>query len=172
MPVRNIWSFEPGECFTAERLAELGLKVFFPLRDVGVDLLVINRQKHVGIQVKESRYYRKGRWKSGHVGHSWHQIRKKKLEDDVDFYVFLTYEDVKNKHKLGFENRFLIVPKDELMKRIGIKDAGKSRIFSFCFHFDEKGKAYDERVTVSVGDELTDYSQFLEAWDLIKKALT
>jgi hypothetical protein len=63
MPVRNIWSFEPGECFTAEKLGEEGLKVFFPLRDVGADLLVVNGKKDAGIRVrqllamKSMRYY-------------------------------------------------------------------------------------------------------------------
>jgi hypothetical protein len=170
MPVRNIWSFEPGECFTAEKLGEEGLKVFFPLRDVGVDLLVVNGEKHVGIQVKESRYYRTKKWKSKHIGHSWHQMREKKLEDDVDFYVFVTYEDVPGKHKFKFQNRFLVVPRDELMKRTSIKTSGRSGVFSFCFHF-EKDKVWDERVT-SVGNELADYTQFLEAWDLVKQTLT
>lgn len=57
MPIRNMWSLEPGECLTAEKLAKIG-EVFFPLRDVGVDLLVVKGGKHVRLQVKESRYYR------------------------------------------------------------------------------------------------------------------
>jgi len=51
-----MWSLQPGECLTAEKLAKIG-KVFFPLRDVGVDLLVVKGDKHIGLQVKESRYY-------------------------------------------------------------------------------------------------------------------
>jgi hypothetical protein len=82
--------------------------------------------------------------------------------------------DVPIEHKFEFQKRFLVVPKDELMKRISIKDPGKSGVYSFCFHF-EKDKVWDERVT-SVGNELSidrsDYTRFLDAWDLVKKTLT
>ena len=171
MPVRNMWSLEPGECFAAERLAKIG-EVFFPLHDVGVDLLVVKGEKHVGVQVKESRYYIGRKWKSGHVGHSWHQIKKKKLlKSEVDFHIFLTYLPVYGNHKVSsFQNSFLIVPKSELEERIRIKDAGKSGVFSFCFHFED-GHVWDERVIVSLGNKLADYSRFLEAWSLIEKAL-
>ena len=55
LPVRNIWSLEPGECIVAEEIMKrLKYEVFFPLRDIGIDLLVVKSNKHVGIQVKES----------------------------------------------------------------------------------------------------------------------
>jgi hypothetical protein len=74
-------------------------------------------------------------------------------------------------HKISrFDNKFLIVPSSELEKRITVKDAGKKRIFNFCFHFED-GRVWDERVTVSLENKLTDYSQFLEAWNLIEQAL-
>ncbi|MDH5482745.1 MAG: hypothetical protein OEY22_07700 [Candidatus Bathyarchaeota archaeon] len=96
MPIRNLWSLEPGECIVAEEIFDKlkDLEVFFPVHDVGVDLLVVKGKKHVGIQVKESRYYIGRTWKSGHVGHSWQQIKKVKFDGNkgkVDFYVFLTY---------------------------------------------------------------------------------
>ena len=106
MPIRNIWNLEPGECFAAERLAKIG-EVFFPMHDIGGDLLVVKGEKHVGIQVKESRYYVGRKWRSGHVGHSWHQIRKKKLlRSEVDFYIFLTYLNIP---KRDWHARFEIV---------------------------------------------------------------
>lgn len=167
MPIRNMWSLQPGECLTAEKLAKIG-EVFFPLRDVGVDLLVVKGDKHVKLQVKESRYYHPMKWKSGHIGHSWHQIQKGKLlKDDVDFYVFLTYKEDFGKHKIrGFENKFLIVPKEELKKKIKFKDAGKKNVYSFYFHFENE-KVWDERVK----NGPTDYSKFLGAWKLVEDAL-
>jgi len=166
-----MWSLEPGECLAAEKLAKIG-KVFFPLHDVGVDLLVVKGEKHVRVQVKESRYYVGQKWKSGHVGHSWHQIRKKKLERSmVDFYVFLTYLPIYGEHKVSrFQNKFLVVPRRELKERVDIKDAGKKDIFSFCFHFEDN-HVWDERVKVTLENKLTDYSQFLESWSLIEEAL-
>ena len=180
MPIRNIWSLNPGECITAEEIkGKTKCEVFFPLWDVGIDLLVVKGQKHVGIQVKEFRYYRVGpsgrvyKWPSGHVGHSWHQIPKKKFlqsKDKVDFYVFLTYLDAPKGHKIKFQNKFVVVHTAELEKRLAIKDPGKNEIYSFCFHFEGKS-IWDERVTVGIDNELTNYSDYLDAWHLIKQAL-
>jgi len=177
MPIRNIWSLEPGECITAEKIMEelKDCEIYFPLHDVGIDLLVAKRDKHIGIQVKESRYYIGRVWRSGHRGHSWHQVKEKKFQRDkekVDFYVFLTYFPVYGEHKLSyFENKFLVVPSKELEKRMKIKDPGKNRVYSFCFHFEDS-KVWDERV-IYKGEykELMDYSSYLNAWDLLKKEL-
>ena len=173
MPVRNIWSLEPGECIVAEVLLErLRCEVFFPVHDVGVDLLAVKGAKHVGIQVKESRYFFRKR-RSGHVlGHSWHQVKRAKfLKGKVDFYVFLTYVPVVGEHKIShFDNKFLIVPSSELEKRMAVKDAGKRQIYGFYFRFEGE-KVWDERVAVTLQNPLTDYSEFLDAWELIGKAL-
>lgn len=175
MPVRNVWSLEPGECIVAEELIKrLKCDVYFPIRDVGIDLLVVKGAKHIGIQVKESRYYISRKWKSGHIGHSWHQIKKKKFIRDkgkVDFYIFLTYYPVIGKYRIShFENKFLIVPYSELEKRVTIKDPGRRQIYSFCFHFEDTN-VWDERVTVALNNRLTNYSEFLNAWHLIQQRL-
>ena len=176
MPVRNLWSLEPSECIVAEEILDKlkGTEVFFPVHDVGIDLLVVKGRKHVGVQVKESRYYIGRAWKSGHVGHSWHQIKKEKFlkgREKIDFYIYLTYLPVLAEHKVSkFDNKFLIVPSAELEKRMTIKYPGSKKIFSFCFHFED-GKVWDERVTVGLDNPLMDYSQFLNAWDLVSKAL-
>jgi hypothetical protein len=168
LPVRNLWSLEPGECIVAEELLNKlkTVEVFFPLRDVGIDLLAVRGGKYVGLQVKESRYFTHRRWKSGHVGHSWHQIKKEKFlkgKNKIDFYVFLTYLPFLAEHKVGkFEYKFLVVPSAELEKRMTIKSPGSKKIFSFCFHFED-GKAWDERVTVGLDNPLMEYSKFLDA---------
>ena len=64
---------------------------------------------------------------------------------------------------LKFENKFIIVPTSELSKRINDKKAGKRGIYFFCFNFEGK-KVTEKR------DEPTDYSQYLNRWDLIKHA--
>lgn len=177
MPVRNLWSLEPGECIVAEEILDKlkDVEAFFPLHDIGTDLLVVRGGKHIGIQVKESRYFIRRRWKSGHIGHSWHQIKKEKFlkgKDKIDFYVFLTYLQAEAEHKMGrFEQKFLIVPSSESEKRMTIKSPGAKKIFSFCFHFED-GKAWDKRVTVGLDNPLMDYSQFQNAWVFVEKALT
>jgi hypothetical protein len=176
MPVRNLWSLEPGECLVAEEIMNRlkDVEVYFPIRDVGVDLLVVRGKKHVGIQVKESRYYISRRWKSGHVGHSWQQLKKIKFEKGkgkIDFYVFLTYLPIEGEHKLStFGYKFLVVPSNEVEKRLEIKDPGKSHIFSFCFHFQDRN-VWDENVMARLDDQRTDYSKFLNAWEQVDKVL-
>jgi hypothetical protein len=175
VPIRNLWSLEPGECIVAEEILDKlkDVEVYFPVHDVGIDLLIVKGKKHVGIQVKESRYYIGRAWKSGHVGHSWQQIKKIKFDKSkgrVDFYVFLTYLPIQAEHKVSsFGYKFLIVPSSELEKRMAVKDAGKKSIYSFCFHFQDKN-VWDERVTVTLDNPLTDYSRFLNAWQLMDKA--
>lgn len=178
MPVRNLWSLEPGECVTAEEILKKlrDCEVYFPLHDVGVDLLIVKGNKHVGVQVKESRYYFGHVWRSGHRGHSWHQVRKDKLmkdRDKADFYIFLTYLPRYGEHRLSrFENKFLIVPTKDLERRVKIKDPGKRGVYSFYFHF-EGLKVWDERVVYKNEDvnKLMDYSEYLDAWDLLRRAL-
>ncbi|MBS7631806.1 hypothetical protein KEJ47_09635 [Candidatus Bathyarchaeota archaeon] len=168
MPIRNLWSLEPGECIVAEELLKRGFEVYFPVHDVGVDLLIVKEEKHFGIQVKESRYYYSRRWRSGHVGHSWHQIKKEKLlKSRADFRVFLTYIPAEAEHKTSrFENKFLVVPSAELRRRISVKDPGEAQTYSFCFHFEDN-RVWDERIAVP-HNGLTTYDQFIDAWSLIK----
>jgi len=151
-----------------------GVEVYFPVRDVGVDLLVVKGSKHVGIQVKESRYYTNYRWKSGHIGHSWHKVRWDKLVKDkerVSFYVFITYLPSVKGHRIGFfENRFLVVPTAELERRLEVKKIRGRNMYCFCFHFEGE-HVYDEDTTVDISDERADYSRFLDAWHLIAQAL-
>jgi hypothetical protein len=63
MPIRNLWSLESGEVVTAEaildNIEDKDVQVYFPLHDIGTDLLVVKGKKHVSIQVKESRYFTK-----------------------------------------------------------------------------------------------------------------
>ena len=89
MPIRNMWSLECGEVLTAEAILDhvKSAEVYFPLHDIGTDLLVMTGCNHVSIQVKESRYFTQ-RVLKGTKGHSWHQVHKQKLEKEkVDFYV-------------------------------------------------------------------------------------
>jgi hypothetical protein len=86
---------------------------------------------------------------------------------NVDFYVFLTYlpQICENKLK-SFRKEFLIVPTANLKELVKAKKAGTKGVFSFYFYFDaEKGKVFDKR------DGYTEYSEFLNRWDLIKSAL-
>jgi hypothetical protein len=54
MPIRNVWSLEPGECITAERILEEveDCAVYFPLHDAGIDLLVVRGKDMLGFKLK------------------------------------------------------------------------------------------------------------------------
>jgi len=173
LSIRNMWSLEPGECITAEKiLQELkGCEVYFPLHDVGVDLLVVSQQRHLGIQVKESRYFLvPPSWKR--KNHSWHQIRKETLGNNrCDFYIFLTYLPLLGEHKLkSFDQKFLVIPRQELERRCKVKNPGKRGTYSFYFNFDN-GKVTDLRDNIKE-EELKDYTKFLDSWNLVKEALS
>jgi hypothetical protein len=169
MPIRNLWSLESGEVVTAEAILKnvRDSEVYFPLHDIGVDLLVVNGKKHVSVQVKESRYYTEREWR-GTRGHSWHSLFKRKFlrdKEKVDFYVFLTYIPRFGEHRLStFENKFLIVRTSELQRHLEAKGTGKKGIYFFCFNFEDK-KAIEKR------HGIVDYSEHLNRWDLIEKAL-
>ena len=77
MPLRNMWSLHPGEVLVAEKIIEKipGCQVYFPLRDTGIDLLVVRDKLHCSVQVKESKYHRTKNWHN-----SWHQVRSASLK--------------------------------------------------------------------------------------------
>lgn len=158
MPIRNVWSLHPGECIVAETVMERlrNCEVYFPLHDVGVDLLVARGRRNVGLQVKESRYFTR-LWK-GTRGHSWHHVDGKKFLRDrrrVDFYVFLTYLPRLGEYRISsFEYKFVIVPPKVLEERMKAKNPGKRNIYSFCFHFEGK-KVIEKR------DKIAEYSNYL-----------
>ena len=159
---------------TAEKILEelKSCAIYFPLHDTGVDLLIVRENKHVGVQVKESRYFTSCIIK-GTRGHSWHQIDKRKIENyrrNVDFFIFLTYIQRLGKHKVSsFDYKFLIVPTSELLERTQSKNPDKNRKYSFYFYFDGQ-KVIDVREKTNE-PHLFDYSQYLDAWHLIDERL-
>ena len=64
----------------------------------------------------------------------------------------------------SFENKFLIVPTADLKRLAKDKNSGKKGIYSFYFHLEGKNVT-DKR------DGLTDYSKYLNAWNLIQDGL-
>ena len=168
MPIRNMWSLNPGEVLTAEKLREHvpECEVYFPMKDVGVDLLVVSGNSHVGLQVKESRYYSGKGWHN-----SWHQVSESNLETGSgnkkklpDFFVFLTHHTTYEEgRKPSFVERYLVVPLNELLQKIKNKKLSKGK-YSFQFEFRET-RVFDTRE----GED--DYTEFLGKWELISKAL-
>ena len=176
MPVKNMWSLNPGEVLVAEKILELlpDCQVYFPMRDVGIDLLVVCGERHCSVQVKESRYYR---YPSYH--NSWHQVSETNLRPVPsskkrlpDYFVFLTYYDNREgTKKPHFEERYLILPTNVLISRSLGKHASKGRgVYSFAFSFEEtrvlETREYEEH------EKDADYTEFWDNWSQIETNLT
>ena len=174
MPIRNFWSLEPDECLVAEKLLEKlpDSQVFFPVRDIGVDLLVSSGEKHANIQVKGSRYYtqRKGVELPPESCHSWHQVVAKKLDRrNVDFYIFVTSIARESANRITrFDTRFLVVPQSEVLRRVVAKSQGKQGVYRFYFCFNNQ-RVFDTREKST--DELFNYTAFLDNWDSLRDSL-
>ena len=85
----------------------------------------------------------------------------------MDFYIFLTYYRKDGEHSPSpFEHKFVIIQTSDLQKLIekAKKKAGKKGVFSFYFNF-EGNQVVEKRGIV------TDYSNYLNNWDLIQQAL-
>lgn len=175
MAVKNFWSLNPGETIFAERLYQKfknHLDLYFPIKDRGIDLLAVtkNNKKVLCFQIKESRYYE-------NKDHAWHQETKKKFDEnknDIDFYVFLIYlpgylTNARKKNK--FVTQFVIVPTGELLKRVKRKKHTKGKYF-FYFRFVDDDILHEVRENKSIVQSNLkdfDYSEYLNAWDLIRK---
>ncbi len=171
MPIKNMWSLNPGEVLAAEQLPQMvpNCQVYFPLRDVGIDLLVVRGERHCGLQVKASRYYR-GVSRSGKAwGNSWHQVRQNNLIPEPssqklspDFYIFLTFYDRRDEKKgtPRFEERYLIVPTADLRGRLKGEHPGNG-VHSFNFEF------LGERVVDTRKKPYGDFTEFWNNWKSI-----
>jgi len=189
MAVRNMWSLEPGEVNVAreirDRLKEF--EVFFPIKDIGVDLLAVKNlsssenRRIVSIQVKESgEYYTRRGQKLGYK-RGWYTLNVKKFYDyidRVDFYIFVLYRQIPHKKRTRYKTDFVIVPTSELAKRIEHKKKGKRCHFYLSFKVEGKeGTFIDTRGITLKNQEIEekapfrDYSKYLNNWDLLRESV-
>lgn len=152
--MKNFYSLNAGEFFVAQELLRVrkDISLYFPLKDVGVDLLAIknNGNKPVRIQVKESRTYIND--------NSWHQIRENKIQD-ADIFVFISYVQANKNQRSGFDKDYVVIPQADLKQICSKKKCSKGK-YSFYF-YSKKGQLLDFR------DEECDLTRFQSAWNLI-----
>jgi hypothetical protein len=156
--MKNYYILNPGEFFVSQQLAlkRPELRLYFPLRDQGCDLLAVDEKasRIVKIQVKESRAYPK-------KGRSWHQLKKGKIEA-ADIFVFVTYVPGSSEARLKFETQFIVIPKNNLIKMCSDKTASKGK---YSFYFIKRGdRVFEER---EAGKAPLDVSEYYDAWKLI-----
>ena len=157
--MKNFYALNAGEFFVAQEILKhrKDLQLYFPLKDVGVDLLAIkpSSPRPTSIQVKESRTY-EGRVSS--QGFSWHQLRDCKLKD-ADVFVFISYIPVIKGSRTAFDMDFVVIPNKDLVALCEKKKAGRGK-YSFYFAREE-GRLFDLR------DGRLDVSTYHRAWNLI-----
>ena len=175
MAVKNIWSLEPGEAIVAEKLKNevKNCDVFFPLKDTGIDLVLIKsigsseKRKIVTIQIKTSRWY-----EDRDCGTT--SIKPKKLkryEGVVDFVVVLIYRIVEQEKKPRFKREYLIIPTKELIEKSFKYKRGK--LFYYYFTFI-KNRIVDTRgitkknQNFEMKNKYRDFTKYYNNWNMIE----
>lgn len=184
MTIKNVFSMTPGECKVAEKLMSFNwykscdCHVTFPVKDVGIDLFIIRRiagerERVVGLQVKESRDYRS----LPHAlrpHHSWHGVSKNDFKKPFtrrpDFYVFVYYKESSSGKRIIFKEIYIIVPYSDLDQKVKSKKAtGERRAgYDFYFSYDERSKKVEEWRDAP---PIEDYTKYYNGWDFVKSAL-
>jgi hypothetical protein len=178
--LRNLWSLDPAEAVVACELQKRKLHVFFPAKDVGIDMIVIKdvlkeNRKAVAIQVKGSRYFD---WKDEFGGYGgWFKLSRRKMERDieiVDFYVFVLFHSKPSKTGYEkFERDFFIIPANDFNERIIHYYRGGDMVNMYLRVFEYQGekKIIDYRGITkknrekSLSDSWRDYSTYVNNWE-------
>jgi len=178
MVLRNLWSLDPSELLVAEELGKQfrDSELCFPLKDRGVDLILVrhlpeNLRKAISFQVKGSRT-----WETPDEGcGGWHKLSRQKLLKDsqkLDYYVFVFFQLKEGKRTLRVEPRFLIIPTQDLLKRIGEYKGREGEMLNFQFNISKDGRVYDWRgLRRGEGkeEEARNYSSYLDNWTQISE---
>ena len=159
------------EQWAYDALEKEGFAVFTPIKDRGVDCIVVNkdfRGRPQRIQIKGSRAYV--------GGGAWVQLTKAKLEESTKITDFFVFVWTKPSNKGRLVPQFLVVPTDELDMRLGSYaklSAGKYNFYPFP---DEAG-VFDTRGWSKKthgwppSDPKRDYTAYLDAWEQISARL-
>ena len=182
MSIKNLWALTPSEAIVAWELRKRGFHVFFPVKDVGIDLLIIKdlnkeARKVITVQVKGSRFYEWNDDLGGYGG--WFQLNREKMERDlniVDFYIFVLFHTKPSKTGYErFERDFFIIPVKELRERIEhyYKGGDKVNIYLRIFRYEGKTMVVDyrgiskKRREEMLSSPLRDYSH-LKNWEKLE----
>jgi len=170
--IKNFWSLQVDEAIVAEEIKyRLGndYEIFFPINSQlkDIDLIVYNlkKRKSKAIQVKSSRTYDWGIDEQ----RSWHQVKENSIlkpKNKVDFFIFIWHIIKKTRKKQSMEHAYLVIPIDDLKKKIKDKKTTKDKTYHFAFWTNLKDKANDARNPKYYE---IDFSEFLDNFELLKK---
>jgi len=180
LTIKNIFSMTPGECKVAEKLIgfdwiKKDCHVTFPVKDVGIDLFIVRRaegerERVVGLQVKESRDYKSSKHELRPY-HSWYTVRvsdfKKSFTRRPDFYVFIYYKEAPSGKRMMFKEIYVVILYSDLEQKVKTKK-GRRAGYDFYFSYDEQSKKVEEWRDAP---PIEDYTRYCDGWDFIKNAL-
>jgi hypothetical protein len=183
MAYKNVFSFEPSELHTAEKIRELGknYEVFFPIKDEAVDLIVTKNlaygeRKVITVQVKASRMFEKGVEKG--LPRFWIKLDPKKMEGyskKIDFYVFVFYKTIYETEKVPhFEREYIVIPTIDLIQKSKNKKGWQRGWLNYYFLLYPDGSILDLRDVSRKNLEAERkkswrvYTQFRNAFRLLK----
>ena len=155
------------EQWAYDTLEKKGFAVFTPIKDRGVDCIVVDkdfRGRPQRIQIKGSRTYGDGG--------AWVQFTKARLEASTKITDFFVFVWTKQSNKGRLLPQFLVVPTNELDKRLrsyAKLSAGKYNFEPYpdgASVFDTRGWS-ERKQGWPPSDPTRDYTEYLNAWEQI-----
>jgi len=175
MAIKNFWSLQVDEAIVAEeikyRLGK-GYEVFFPINSQlkDIDLIVYNlrKRKSKTIQVKSSRTYDWINEQGINEQRSWHQVKENSIfkpKNKIDFFIFIWHIIKETRKNRSMEHAFLVIPTEDLKKKVKKKKMTKDKTYHFAFWTNLKDKANEARNPKSYE---IDFSEFLDKFNLLE----
>ena len=190
MPIKNFWSLEPGEAMVAETMRHQlpGWEIFFPVKDIGVDLLAVreagtSRGRMLTIQVKESKAYERRDRDVTPVDSvtGWFVLNPPKTRRSiprVNFYVFVCshYKFAGTRKLLTVS--YVIVPTQELIRRLNYYKPHSEQRWDLYLVVEPNRRCLDWRgigrknKDTETARPERDYSEFLNIWNQMDSAFS
>jgi len=182
LSMRPMFTIHAGEYLVGLHIQQkLGLNVWIPAKDAGIDLLVTDRENRrtVSVQAKYGKDFLP--WESTVLRESlrcisWFTLNRTKLkESQAEFWVFVL-------HSFKSKPDFVVIPKAELHQRMTkLHHADKTLQIYFCTTgskccWEIRGLGHDlSQIEEGVRNEpLRDFTQYLNAngWAALTRKLT
>lgn len=181
--MRPLFTLHAGEFLVGEIIEKEfpDCQVWVPATDARVDLLVTNSAKRtfVGLQVKLSKDFSSKEdafFEQRLESFGWWSLKEEKIrQSEADFWVFVLYNF--NSRKA----RHLVVPTQILFKKL-VSIHGDISDFKVDLMLTATGKCWEVRglqkteqrsiARGHAGDQSRDFSQFIDAWDQVRRIVT
>lgn len=181
--MRPLFTLHAGEYLVGEVVEKEfpDCQVWIPATDTGIDLLVTNPTKRtfVGLQVNFSKdFYSKEDpfFEQKLESFGWWNLKEEKIQQSkADFWVFVLYNF--NSRKA----RYLVIPTQILLKKL-LSIHGDNSDFKIYLMLTATGKCWEVRglqkteqrdfARGHTGDQARDFSQFIDAWDQVRRIVT